>query len=86
MSKHHDLLGISPDATQEQIRAAYKLAAQREHPDRGGEVAKFQAIKRAYEFLRDSAPCEVCGGTGFTTEKRGFFTKTIQCPKCWKLP
>jgi hypothetical protein len=58
----YEVLGISPGATQEEIRSAYRRQAQRYHPDRvthlGEEFQemakqKFQEIQNAYEMLSD---------------------------------
>jgi DnaJ-class molecular chaperone len=46
-------LGISPDATSEEIKHAYRLLAQIHHPDKGGDEEKFKKIKMAYETLSD---------------------------------
>jgi curved DNA-binding protein CbpA len=47
-------LGLTPAATLAQVRAAYRRAAMRHHPDRdGGNLAKFPEAKAAYELLTD---------------------------------
>jgi len=55
-----EVLGIGPDASPEQIRAAYREQVARYHPDkhRGNPLeelaaAKLVAINRAYEILSD---------------------------------
>lgn len=52
------LLGVARDASDEQIRHAYRRLAMRHHPDRNlGNAApaemRFKAIKQAYETLAD---------------------------------
>jgi DnaJ-like protein len=44
-----EVLGISPRATQEEIRDAYRELARQNHPDAGGDHEKFIVIKAAYE-------------------------------------
>ncbi len=47
-------LGISPAATQEEIKRAYRSLARRFHPDSGTETAsaeRFQEVKGAYDVL-----------------------------------
>ena len=57
-SVHHNILGVSPDASQEQIKKAYQKAAMKWHPDRRPDdptaAEKFKKIKAAYEALKDS--------------------------------
>ena len=46
-----EVLGISQDATDEEIRAAYLLKVREYPPDRSPE--QFEQIRDAYEVLRD---------------------------------
>jgi curved DNA-binding protein CbpA len=46
-----DVLGVSRDATDEEIRAAYLLKVREFPPDRAPE--QFEAIRDAFEALRD---------------------------------
>jgi curved DNA-binding protein CbpA len=46
-----EVLGISQNATDEQIRAAYLLKVREHPPDRAPE--QFEKIRDAYEILRD---------------------------------
>ena len=50
----YSILGISPMATSEQIKAAFRSKAKEHHPDRGGDARKFQEIVDAYEKLQNS--------------------------------
>ena len=80
---HYDTLGIQPEATDDEIRAAYRRAAMKHHPDRGGSSEAFQAVHDAYAALQNRI-CPDCGGKGFTTTRQGFFVSKTPCPKCWK--
>jgi hypothetical protein len=46
-----DVLGILPEATDEDIRAAYLLKVREYPPDRAPE--QFEKVREAYEVLRD---------------------------------
>src|SRR5262249_10614033 len=43
------LLGLALEATEEEIKRAFREAALRTHPDRGGDEAAFIEARRAYE-------------------------------------
>lgn len=48
-------LQVSPDASPEEIRRAWKRRAFEFHPDRGGDPDLFRAVLEAYETLSDPA-------------------------------
>ena len=54
---HYDTLGVSPTASAEVIRRAYRELAKQHHPDTGpkGSEKKFAAIAAAYEVLAEPA-------------------------------
>ena len=52
-ANYYELLGIAPEATQEEIRAAFYELAKRVHPDSGGNKALFRSVNDAYETLSD---------------------------------
>jgi len=53
---YYEILGVSPDATAEGIRAAYRRKVKELHPDRAGEeaVEAFRELQEAYEVLADA--------------------------------
>lgn len=56
MENPYNILGISPTATAEEIKKAYRSLAMRHHPDRSthsNSEIRFNAIKSAYELLSD---------------------------------
>ena len=53
---HYAILGVTPTASPEELRAAYKIAARRFHPDVNkspGAATIFKDINAAYEILND---------------------------------
>ena len=58
MSTFYDILGVSNDASDDQIKRAYKKLAFQLHPDRNSDPnasAKFQELNAANEILSDPA-------------------------------
>ena len=49
----YDILGIAPTASQEEIRAAWRDAADRFEPGSGGSTAQFRLFNQAAEVLLD---------------------------------
>jgi hypothetical protein len=54
---YYQILDLSPDATKEEVRKAYKLFASKFHPDKNGNDsffnARFLEVQEAYEVLSD---------------------------------
>lgn len=53
MTDYYRALGLTKGASQEDIKRAYRKLAMQHHPDRGGDVSKFQEIEEAYRVLGD---------------------------------
>ena len=53
MNNPYPILGVSPNASPEQIKKAFKQLAMKHHPDRGGNEAEFKKINEAYAILSD---------------------------------
>jgi curved DNA-binding protein CbpA len=49
----YELLGVTPGASSEEIRAAYRRLSLTYHPDHGGTPAFFRQLLHAYEVLSD---------------------------------
>lgn len=49
----YEVLGVSPTATQDEIKTAYRKLALKHHPDKGGDADKFKEINAANEVLSD---------------------------------
>lgn len=50
---YYSTLGVSRNASQEEIKKAYRGLAMKHHPDRGGDEKKFKEIEEAYRTLSD---------------------------------
>ena len=54
MTDYYQTLGVGADASPEQIKKAYRSLANKHHPDKGGDQAKFKDISVAYDTLSDA--------------------------------
>lgn len=52
-NKFYEKLGLSKDATKEEIDKAYKKILLLSHPDRGGDVQEWSKINEAYTKIKD---------------------------------
>lgn len=50
---HYDTLGVPSNASDDEIKRAYRALSLKHHPDRGGDKAKFQEISAANDILSD---------------------------------
>jgi DnaJ-class molecular chaperone len=50
---YYATLGIQRNASDAEIKKAYRSMAMKYHPDRGGDEKKFKEISQAYEYLSD---------------------------------
>jgi DnaJ-class molecular chaperone len=53
MTDYYQTLGVQRNATDDEIKRAYRKAAMKHHPDRGGDQVQFQVIQEAYATLSD---------------------------------
>lgn len=57
MQDHYAKLGVSPIATQDVIKAAYRKKAAQYHPDKNPSpdaAARFREVQEAYEVISDA--------------------------------
>jgi len=50
---YYEILGVTENASQDDIKKAYKKLAMKYHPDRGGDEKRFKEISQAYETIGD---------------------------------
>lgn len=49
----YEVLGVRPDAGEEELRRAYRRALRLSHPDTGGDVQRFHLVQLAWERIGD---------------------------------
>lgn len=64
-------LGISKNASEDEIKRAYRSLAKEKHPDRGGNPEEFKEIQEAHEILTDESRRRMYDMTGSTQEGGG---------------
>lgn len=83
MKNYYDILGVGEDASNDQIKKAFKDIAKKEHPDRGGNEARFKEANEAYDTLKNSQKrhdydtMRKFGGTGTGGGQHPFFNEDI---------
>jgi len=48
---YYEILGLTAGATADEVKKAYRRAAQKHHPDKGGNEAEFKKVNEAYEAI-----------------------------------
>ena len=51
---YYAVLGVRRDASEAEVKRAYRVAAIKNHPDKGGDAETFKAIAEAYDVLSDA--------------------------------
>nr|AMO51602.1 DnaJ protein [Piper colubrinum] len=70
-TKYYEILGVSKNAGQDELKKAYRKAAIRNHPDKGGDPEKFKELAQAYEVLNDPEKREIYDQYGEDALKEG---------------
>ena len=55
MTDYYATLGVAKNATQDEIKRAFRKLASQHHPDKGGDTVKFQEVQAAYDTLGDTS-------------------------------
>ena len=55
MENFYQTLGVNENATQDEIKKAYRKLAVEHHPDKGGDENKFKKISEAYDTVGDES-------------------------------
>jgi DnaJ-class molecular chaperone len=53
MKDFYQILGVAENATQDEIKKAYRRLAVEHHPDKGGDENKFKEISESYDTIGD---------------------------------
>ncbi len=73
MNNYYEILGVPKDATDDEIKKAYRKLAHKHHPDKqGGDENKFKEINEAYQVLSDKAKRQQYDQFGRTFDQGGF--------------
>ena len=51
---YYELLGVPKNASDQDLKSAFKKKAMQYHPDKGGDPEKFKQINEAYQILSDA--------------------------------
>jgi len=74
----YDILGLSKNASFDEIKAKYKSLAQQHHPDKeGGDPDLFKKIKHAYEVLSDPINRKKYDTTGYYNQGPNIQTEAL---------
>ncbi|KAL2540972.1 Chaperone protein dnaJ 2 [Abeliophyllum distichum] len=70
-TKYYEILGVPNTASPDDLKKAYKKAAIKNHPDKGGDPEKFKELAHAYEVLSDPEKREIYDQYGEDALKEG---------------
>src|SRR3990167_4744691 len=68
---YYQIMGVSRNASKDDIKKAFRHLAHKHHPDKGGEEAKFKEINEAYQVLGDETKRKQYDQFGATFDQGG---------------
>lgn len=79
MQNLYVLLGVTPNASADEVKSAFRRKAREAHPDLKGDSAQFVAIKDAYALLGNPEQ-----RAQYDRERRAWMKQigAIECPAC----
>jgi DnaJ-class molecular chaperone len=66
MTDYYQLLGVTKESNQSEIKKAYRKLAIQHHPDKNGDPELFKQVAEAYEILSDPQKKQQYDMLGFT--------------------
>ncbi|XP_024403577.1 dnaJ protein homolog isoform X2 [Physcomitrium patens] len=70
-SKYYAVLGVGKGASPDELKKAYRKAAIKNHPDKGGDPEKFKELAHAFQILSDPKKREIYDKYGEDALKEG---------------
>lgn len=79
MQNLYAILGLSPSATADEVKSAFRRRAREVHPDAHGDSAQFVALKDAYAILGDATK-----RAHYDAERHAWMKRVgaVACPVC----
>jgi DnaJ-class molecular chaperone len=72
---YYAILGLKRNASDAEIKKAYRSLAMKHHPDRGGDEKQFKEISQAYDFLSDPEKKQIIDLGGDPNAQPGGFNQ-----------